>query len=377
MNKTSDVLVIGAGIIGCSAAYYLAKRGLRVTVLESGEVACGASGRNGSGVRQSARDPRELPLAMFGVRQLWPALGEELGLDIEYVQNGNLRMGKTEQDLERLKRLAESNRACGLDVRLLTGREEIRALNPHVADDVRCAMWCPTDGHANPMLTTLGYYSRARALGARFVIGERVLSLEKHRGKIRRAVTERAVYEAGAVILCAGYDSRRVMRSVGLDVPMLPKYTEAVITEALPPLFDMFLGTAGGLFYAQQQRNGTFLVGGDSDYELYDADYACNVTFSFSAPRICRFFLDFIPAMRGAKVVRSWSGRLSMCVDKVAVLSPVEEVPGLLLGCAFTGHGFGIGPAAGYALCAMALGEAPPVDLAALRYDRFRVPGAM
>lgn len=66
MNKASDVIVIGAGVVGCAAAYYLAKRGVKVTVLERREVACGASGRNGSGARQSGRDNRELPLAMFG-----------------------------------------------------------------------------------------------------------------------------------------------------------------------------------------------------------------------------------------------------------------------------------------------------------------------
>ena len=89
MNKTSDVIVIGAGVVGCSAAYYLAKAGLKVTVLERREVAFGASGRNGTGARQSGRDNRELPLAMFGVQNIWPTLGEELGEDIEYVQNGN------------------------------------------------------------------------------------------------------------------------------------------------------------------------------------------------------------------------------------------------------------------------------------------------
>lgn len=376
MERNSDVIVIGAGIVGCSAAYYLAKRGVKVIVLEADEIAYGASGRNGSGVRQSSRDNRELPLTMYGVKNIWPNLKEELGIDIEYIQNGNMRMGKTEEDIERLKKIVENNRACGLELDLLF-EEDVKELNPYVADDVCCCTWCPTDGHANPMRTTLGFYRRAKQLGAKFVIGEKVISLQKHCGKIRKVITDQGEYEADTVILTAGYDSRRIMRTVGIDVPMLPKYTEAVITEALPPMFDMFLGTAGGVFYAQQQLNGTFLVGGDSDYELFDANYDRNITFSFSAPRICRFFLDYIPSMKNAKVIRSWSGQLSMCVDKVAVISPVEEVPGLLLGCAFTGHGFGIGPAAGYSLACMALNEPTPVDLTSLRYDRFRVPSAM
>ena len=177
MNKTSDVIVIGAGVVGCSAAYYLAKAGLKVTVLERREIAFGASGRNGTGARQSGRDNRELPLAMFGVQNIWPTLGEELGEDIEYVQNGNMRMGKTEKDLAALQEIVAANRELGLDIRLLTDIKDIRELLPMVADDVICATWCPTDGHANPMRTTLALYKKARALGAIFITNIKVLKL--------------------------------------------------------------------------------------------------------------------------------------------------------------------------------------------------------
>lgn len=137
---------------------------------------------------------------------------------------------------------------------------------------------------------------------------------------------------------------------------------------------DKFISAADGCFYAQQQRNGTWVIGGDSNYEIYDATYPREVTFSFSAPRIARFFLEYMPTLKGVKVIRSWSGQLDMCWDGSPVISPVEEVEGLYVGCAFTGHGFGIGPAAGYVLAQMAVGEAPAADLSGLRYDRFRLP---
>ena len=359
MNKTSDVIVIGAGVVGCSAAYYLAKRGCKVTVLERREVACGASGRNGSGARQSGRDNRELPLAMFGVKNLWPTLGEELGEDIEY--------------REVLEEMVRKNTSLGLDVRMVYG-EDVRELIPDVAPDVRFATYCPTDGHANPMRTTLALYKRARELGARFVTQIKVLRLEKAAGRIRRVYTDDGVYEADSVILCAGFGSRKIMRTVGLDVPVLPQLTEAFVTEPIPMVTDKFISAANGCFYAQQQRNGTWVIGGDSSYEIYDATYPNEVTFSFSAPRIARFFLEYMPTLKGVKVIRSWSGQLDMCWDGCPVISPVEEVPGLYLGCAFTGHGFGIGPAAGYVLAQMAVGEAPAADLSGLRYDRFRQP---
>ncbi len=370
-RKTAEVIIVGAGIIGCSAAYYLAKQGVDTLVLEAGDIGGGASVTNGSGVRQNGRDLRELPLAMYGVQQIWPTLGEELGEDIEYQQSGNMRMGKTEEDERFLRGLVAQNVAAGLTEMRMLSREEVFELNPAAAPDVTCGFFNPSDGHANPMRTTLGFYIRARQLGARFVRGEKVLALAKHRGAIRRVITENDTYEAERVIVCANYPSRAILRSVGVNIPMLPAYTEAMVTEALPPIAAPFLGSATVSFYAQQQRNGTFVIGGEREYELYDADHQPPVTLSPTAPYIARVFLEYLPSLRGAKILRTWSGLLDMMVDLVPVISPIGEVPGLLAGCGFSAHGFGIGPAAGLSLAQMAIGQPPPVNLDALRYNRF------
>ena len=161
MSKCAEVVIIGGGVIGCAAAYYLAKEGVSVIVLEKTDnIGNGASSRNGGGVRQSGRDPRELPLAMYGIRNLWPTLSEELGVNVEYHKEGNLRLGKTEHHMEILQGLTDRATACGLDVRMIDGKE-VREINPYLSDEVIGASWCPTDGHANPLTTTLGYYKRA------------------------------------------------------------------------------------------------------------------------------------------------------------------------------------------------------------------------
>ncbi len=106
-DAACDVVIIGAGVIGCAAAYNLAKKGRSVTVLDrEPNVGEGASSRNGGGVRQSGRDARELPLAMYAVENIWPTLSDELGADVEYVKRGNLRLGKTEEHLQTLRKLA-------------------------------------------------------------------------------------------------------------------------------------------------------------------------------------------------------------------------------------------------------------------------------
>lgn len=371
MIKTADVIVIGSGVIGCAAAYYMAKKGMSVLVLDQDEsVGNGGSSRNGGGVRQSGRDPRELPLAIYGVENVWPTLSDELGVDVEYHKEGNLRLGKTETHKQILTGLTEKAVACGLNVRMIDA-EEVRKINPYLSEEVTCASWCPTDGHANPLTTTLGFYKNARALGVVFHMGEKVVKLEKVHGKLRRVCTKTTVYEADQVLVAAGYASRFLTQTVGIDVPMREELIEALVTEAEPKMFPQMLGTADADFYGHQTNHGSFVFGGATGMESTVLDNGTNRTSSLTAPCICRGIMKYIPKLADAKIVRTWAGYEDLSIDGIPVISKVEEVPGLLLACGFTGHGFGISPVVGQLLAQLAAGETPMLSLQEFRYDRF------
>ncbi|MDO5783890.1 MAG: FAD-binding oxidoreductase [Eubacteriales bacterium] len=372
MNNHADVIIVGAGVIGCAAAYYLAKAGSSVIVLEgSDHIGNGGSSRNGGGVRQSGRDPRELPLAIYGIQTLWPTLSEELEVDCEYHQDGNLRLGKNEAHAKILTDLADRAIACGLDVRIIDG-EEVRQMNPYLSQEVTVASWCPTDGHANPLTTTLGYYKMARRMGVRFLTGEKAVQLRTIRGKLRQVMTEQNVYEGDQVLLAAGLHSRALAGTVGIDIPMTTSLLEALVTEAQPHLFDQMLGTAEADFYGHQTKHGSFVFGGSSGLEPYNKDNGTPVTSSITAPCICRGIIKYFPDLKDAKIVRTWAGWSDKSADGVPVLGAVEEVPGLYLACAFTGHGFGISPAVGEQLAKLMLTGKTDVDLSPLHYDRFK-----
>lgn len=371
MTKTADVIVIGSGVIGCAAAYYMAKKGMSVLVLDQDEsVGNGGSSRNGGGVRQSGRDPRELPLAIYGVENVWPTLSDELGVDVEYHKEGNLRLGKTETHKQILTGLTEKAVACGLNVRMIDA-EEVRKINPYLSEEVTCASWCPTDGHANPLTTTLGFYKNARALGVIFHMGEKVVKLEKVHGKLRRVCTKTTVYEANQVLVAAGYASRFLTQTVGIDVPMREELIEALVTEAEPKMFSQMLGTADADFYGHQTNHGSFVFGGATGMESTVLDNGTNRTSSLTAPCICRGIMKYVPKLADAKIVRTWAGYEDLSIDGIPVISKVEEVPGLLLACGFTGHGFGISPVVGQLLAQLAAGETPMLSLQEFRYDRF------
>lgn len=375
MKYTAEVVIIGGGIVGCATAYYLAKKGITdVAVLEcSDSIGHGGSSRNGGGVRQSGRDVRELPYAMYAVQNMWPTLSEELGVDVEYYQKGNLRLGKTDAHLAKLNTLASNARSLGLDMEVIDGKA-VKEICPYLSDEIIGASWCPTDGHANPMMTTLAYYKRALELGVRFYTGAEVAGLQKIKDKVRKVVLkDGTIFEGETILVAAGYESRYITRTVGIDVPMTRYFEEALVTEMQPHMFDIMLGTADADFYGHQAKHGSFVFGSESGLEeAIDMSPKLNRTNSLTVSAGCRAIMGYIPRLADAKIVRTWGGWLDDCYDGVPVISKVEEAPGLIIACGFTGHGFGTAPSVGLMLSQMVAGEKTVVDISSLGYDRFK-----
>lgn len=380
MMTKADVIVIGAGIVGNATAYYLAKKGKSVIVLEASDyIGNGGSSRNGGGVRQSGRDPRELPLMKYGVENIWPGLSKELGVDTEYTQEGNLRLGKTEKHMEILQKLADGANKCGVDVRMLDAAE-VKKINPYLSDAVIGASWCPTDGHANPLTTTLGFYKKARELGANFITGAPVSKLLTKGGKICGVEAgtddEKTVFEAETVVVAAGYESNEILNTVGITIPMRKKLLQCLVTEAEPQMFKQMLGTAAADFYGHQTKHGSFVFGGHDGYEDYANRLNDNNTYPPSTADFVsacsRGITGYFPLLENAKVVRSWAGYEDYASDAICTVSKVDEVPGLYVECSFTGHGFGIGPSAAYNIAELICTGKSPVDLSAYKYNRFK-----
>lgn len=367
----ADVIIIGGGVIGCATAYNLAKDGVSVIVLEANNnIGNGGSTRNGGGVRQSGRDIRELPLAMYAIKNLWPNLNDMLDTDVEYHMNGNLRLGKTERHREILTGLANKSKSAGLDVKMISG-DEAREINPYLSKSVTCASWCETDGHANPLTTTLGFYKMAKRLGAHFITGEKVKEIRKIKGKARQVICEDGnIYEGDKIIVAAGFESRDILDSVEVDVPMTHVLLECLVTEAVRPLFWQMLGTADADFYGHQSNHGSFVMGLNSGLEPY-AKPGRPLSTAGSASAAARGILSYFPILKDIKVVRTWAGWMDACADGVPVISTIDECPGLIVACGFTGHGFGISPTVGLLLSEIAEEKPTTLDISAFRYDRF------
>ncbi len=374
MIDTADVIIIGSGIVGSSAAYYLAKQGKKVTVLEKyPNVGDGASSRNGAGVRLGCRKAPESWLAAKAVNDIWPTLGEELDADLEYVHPGCLTMGHGEKDRRILEGDRELDRLAGVDSELITGAQ-CRSICPYISDYVEFGMWTPADGYANPMLTTLAFYRAARRLGVKYITGGNVLSVEKHQGRARRVVTESGgVYEADKIVLAAGYNSRRIAKTVGLWLPMLQRPDELLVTEIQPALPPLRFSNADGTLYGCQTKHGSYIFGGNTNLERYEYCYDDRpINTDKQTGHKSRLIGQYFPMLAGVNIVRHWAGWIDSMVDRLPVIQENREVPGLVIACGFSGHGFAIGPAAGLVVSEIVLDRPTCVDVSALDYERFK-----
>jgi len=344
MPSTADVVIVGGGVMGCAIAYNLAKEGLKPVVVEKSDIGGEASGSNGGGVRQSARNLKEMPLAMESVR-MYGELHEELGMDVEYVQKGNLRLCTNSDEFETLRQSVENQKAVGLDLEMLD-RQQVLELNPYIGDTVIGASFCATDGHVNPFLVTYGFFKRARELGARFLTGERVRNIRLQKGRVTGVVTDKGTLQTDTVVNAAGVAGRDVCNMVGLDIPMRPVFSEALITEPYPPLFPQMFGHARGLFYGRQTVHGPFFWGGFVGTEQY-IHREGKPLFHYIGPSISRSVIEYFPLLKDLHVIRMWSGLIAAMSDGLPVLGLTEEVPGLILCTGFSGHGFGLAPLIG------------------------------
>jgi len=368
MSVKADAVIIGGGVMGCGIAYNLAKEGLKSVVIEKSDIGGEASGSNGGGVRQSARNLKEMPLAIESI-QIYGRLHEELGMDVEYVREGNLRLCTSEEELETMRQSIENQKSTGLELEMLD-RKQVLEINPYVGEKVIGASFCPTDGHVNPFLVTYGFFKRAKSLGAQFYTHEEAMEIRLQKGKVSAVVTDKNIFETDLVVDAAGTAGRKVANMVGLDFPMRPLFSEALITEPYPALFKQMIGHAKGLFYGRQTVHGPFFWGGFVGTEQFIYREG-KPLFHYIGPATSRMVIDFFPVLKDVHVIRTWSGLIAQMSDGIPVLGFAQEVPGFVFATGFSGHGFGLAPVIGRLISELIMDCTTSIPISDFCYGRF------
>lgn len=370
---TSEVIVIGGGITGCATAYELSKRGVSVTVLERESIHAMGSGWTLAGVRQSGRHAAELPLAREAIRR-WEHLGEELGAELDYIQNGNLRLALTPEQETTIRQVVADGHAAGVAMEYLDGADTVRQFAPEVTEAVVGASLCPTDGHADNHKTVTAYATAAQRLGARIVTGVEVLSLLKTGDRVTGVATTDGTYTADSVIVAAGIYTPRLLGPLGLELPLqivhCPVGQTVPTTEfSLAPV----LGVASGTFAGRQTASGAIrFIGASVPWNEGHHTTANTGMTVRQMDDMTRNAIAILPRLADLRIERIWGGLIDDTPDSLPVLDAVASHPGLVVGAGFSGHGFGIGPISGEILANLATnGDDPRFNLAPFRLHRF------
>jgi sarcosine oxidase subunit beta len=368
----SQVVIIGGGISGCATAYELARNGIKVILLERGDLHSMASGWTLAGVRQSGRHPAELPLAAAAVAR-WAHLDEELEADTEYRRNGNLRMALTEADAPKIKAVVEETRSAGIEITYLETVAEIHAIAPAVTSDIAGASFCPSDGHANPAKSVQALASAARRHGAEIRTGVHVQSVVVASGRVTGVETSNGIVPADAVVVAAGIYSPRLLKPLGFELPLKIGHVPAVQTVPVAPMLDQVLGVAAGTFAGRQQVDGRFrlTVGSTAwrDSATHD-QYNVQPTME-QVQETLAYSIRAIPALQGVRVAQVWGGLLDLTPDALPVLQRPSGIDGLVIGAGFSGHGFCLGPITGQILADLVVHGTTELPIDAFTIERF------
>jgi sarcosine oxidase subunit beta len=368
-----DVIVIGGGLHGGSAALHLALRGATVTVLEKDYVGRHASGVNAGGVRRLGRHPAEVPLSVASL-ELWHRIAELVDDDCGFERHGQVKVAESESELAALAQRVAEMRALGFAHEELIDRAELRDLVPAIAEHCVGAIVARADGAANPYRTTLAFRRKAASLGVDFVEGCRVTGLTRAGSLWLVAAEDGTRYEAPVVVNCAGAWADRIAADLGEAVPLEAQAFMLMISGPMPHFLKPVIGATGRPLSFKQFANGTVLIGGGykgrvvRDENRSDLDF---VGLSLSAQTVW----DLFPIMRGAEIVRCWAGIEGRMPDEIPVIGPSSTSSGIYHAFGFCGHGFQLGPIVGSIIAELVTSGRTNLPIAPFAIDRFATAG--
>ncbi|MDR5784777.1 FAD-binding oxidoreductase [Caballeronia sp. LZ065] len=415
LPKQVSVAIVGGGIIGVSCALALARKGIDVAVFEKGTVAGEQSSRNWGWIRSVGRDVRELPLSMLA-NELWKELQSQV--DVGYRTTGLAYLAASDADMAAHEKWLDAAQTKGAHARLMD-RSALAKLIPPSQRPWAGALYSDSDGVAEPLAATRGIADLARAHGARIIEHCAVRGLDVAAGRVAGIVTEHGRVQCADVVLAGGAWSRLFCGNHAIDFPQLKVHASVMQTAPIDAGLDVTIN--GGDFTCRKRSDGGYTVSklGASVADLTPDSIRLSTKFmrawlserkylklrlgrrffeEMMIPR--RFGLDrpspfeacrtldpaanlpmlhdalarlkaTFPSFAGATIQRAWAGMIDVTPDAIPVISKVKALPGFHLGSGFSGHGFGIGPAAGQVLADLVTGDRPRVDPRDFALERF------
>jgi sarcosine oxidase subunit beta len=371
VSETADVVVVGGGVVGCSAAYHLAEAGAgRVLLLErAGSVGTGSTGACAGGFRFQFSSRINVELSLASVPMI-VGFTDRHGLPLDVVQHGYLFLIRDDAALRGFSASAEMQRSMGVDARVISP-EDAAELAPGIAvEGLVGATYCPQDGIADPGGLTQGYATVARRAGAEVRLGVDVRGVMVTDGRVTGVRTAAGEVVCGAVVNAAGPWAGGLARSAGVDLPLEAIPRTVLTTGPFPgvPERRTLVIDAATTFYLHREGEGVLMGMGGRDER---PSFSLEVDDRFVADELLPVAVEVFPPLQAAGIAASWAGLYEMTPDRHPIIGPAP-VEGLWLANGFSGHGFQHAPVVGKLLAEMIVdGAARTVDVSSLGLDRF------
>lgn len=374
MAETADIVIIGAGIVGCSVAYHLAKLGSPKVVLVEKDLVCsGSTGKSAGGVRQQFATEVNIRLSIESLK-MFHRMQDELGIDPGFRQVGYLFMASTQTELELFRKNSEIQQRYGIPVQIISV-DEIRRIVPYVRlDDILGGAYCPTDGYAAPYEVTMGYAAAARRLGVKIHEQRPVTGVLRDRDRVVGVETAQGPIHAPVVLNSAGAAAGLVGKMAGVDIPVKPYRRQLFTTLPLPAFTPeppltidyhrnwYFRGEMGGcLFSGPKDEESTFNTNVDWEHVAESVEKA----------------VSRVPLLAEAEIHRGWAGLYEISPDNNAILGAIPDLRGFFVASGHSGHGFMHGPITGKLMAELILTGKTAIDISPLSLERFRTGKAM
>ena len=367
-----DVVIVGGGVMGASAAFHLAEVGVSVLLCEKNELASGSTSKAAGGVRANFSDEFNVALGARSL-DLFSNFINRPGYEIDLHRPGYLFALTQPEDVALFERSTNIHHQFGVESRMISP-SEAKKISPLLhTDDLLAASFTPNDGHCTPEAVVLGYAGAAKKLGATVLTGVEVTGINHRDGEITSVTTSAGSVATNTVINCAGAWSPQIASQVGLDLPVTPFKRELVITDALdesfsdlPASMPMTIDYATSLYW---HREGRGILMGFSDKTI-EAGFDLKKDPHF-LEKLGTLAMDRAPRLMETGIGKGWTGLYEVTPDHNAILGEYKKVSRFFYATGFSGHGFLQGPAIGEILRDLYLNKKPFVDISQLSADRF------
>ncbi|HLY72932.1 MAG TPA: FAD-dependent oxidoreductase [Planctomycetota bacterium] len=364
-DQRFGVVIIGAGIIGTSIAWHLARRGRTdVAVLEKEAAAGqGSTAKAAGGIRVQFSSPVNVELSRLSIER-FENFEKEMGVSAPFTQAGYLWMAATREQMTLFEANASLQRRMGLHVELLD-RAGVARKAPYVrSDDLVGGVFHGRDGYASPADFVAGYEKRARELGVRFFFGEEVIGREG-----RTVRTRMGTYTGEHVVIAAGAYSGKLGGLLGMEIPVTPVRRQCFVTEPMPEFphpVPMTIDYTTGVYL--HSESGGLLIGKADKEE--PPGFNENADYGF-LEKVAELAMARVPALENARIRTGWGGLYEVTPDNHPLIGAAGE-PGWWLACGFSGHGVMHAPATGMLVAELLETGRSTMDLSALRLSRFK-----